>query len=61
MVDLALPLRDGKQRLIEEYERAYLTRLLAECHGNVSDAAKRAGMDRISIHRMMGRLGISRF
>jgi transcriptional regulator with GAF, ATPase, and Fis domain len=57
-VDLEVPLRIGKQRAIESFERRYLTALLEECGGNVSEAARRAGMDRMSIHRMIERLGL---
>jgi DNA-binding NtrC family response regulator len=55
-IDLRVPLRVGKLRLAEAYERAYLQALLMECNHNVSEAARRAGMDRMSIHRMMARL-----
>jgi DNA-binding NtrC family response regulator len=55
-VDVRIPLRVGKQRVIEAYERAYVTALLAECQGNVSEVARRAGMDRMSIHRLIQRL-----
>jgi DNA-binding NtrC family response regulator len=54
--DLSLPLRQGKQRVVEEYERAYLRALGRECGWNISEMARRAGMDRMSIHRMIQRL-----
>jgi DNA-binding NtrC family response regulator len=56
-VDLKIGLREGKQRLVEHYERAYLTAMLEACRGNMAEAARRSGMDRISIYRMMRRLG----
>jgi DNA-binding NtrC family response regulator len=52
------PLRVGKQRAIEAYERAYVTAMLEACDGNVSECARRAGMDRMSIHRILQRLGM---
>jgi transcriptional regulator with GAF, ATPase, and Fis domain len=57
-VNLKEPMRIGKQRVIQEYERAYVTAILAECGGNVSEAARRSGMDRMSIHRILQRLGL---
>jgi DNA-binding NtrC family response regulator len=57
--DLSVPLRVGKQRLIERYEREYLTAAFAECRGNISEVARRAGLERISVYRMLKRLGLS--
>jgi transcriptional regulator with GAF, ATPase, and Fis domain len=54
-VDMSLPFRTGKARIIAEYERAYLARLMQACKGNISEVARRAGMDRMSIHRMLQR------
>ena len=58
VVDVRVPLPAGKARLVEEYERAYLTQLLQVCDGNVSEVARRAGIDRNSVHRMLRRLGL---
>jgi len=57
-VDLDQPLRVGKQRAIEAFERAYVTAMLDACEGNVSECARRSGMDRMSIHRILQRLGM---
>jgi DNA-binding NtrC family response regulator len=57
-VDTAVPLRIGRQRLTTAYERAYVTQLLRECQGNQSEAARRAGIDRISLYRLLERLGL---
>jgi DNA-binding NtrC family response regulator len=59
-VDVAEPFRVGKQRVIEAFERDYVTALLDDCDGNVSEAARRAGLDRMSIHRLISRLGLKR-
>jgi DNA-binding NtrC family response regulator len=59
-IDLAVPLRAGKQRCIEAYERAYITAMLRECSGNLTEAARRAGMDRVSVHRLLQRIGLRR-
>src|SRR4030095_2430700 len=42
-VDLSVPLRVGKQRLIDQYERAYVTAMLGVVGGNVSQGAGRGG------------------
>ena len=57
-IDLGQPLRVGKQQAIEAFERAYVTAMLDACDGNVSECARRAGMDRMSIHRILQRLGL---
>jgi DNA-binding NtrC family response regulator len=57
-VDIRVPMRVGKQRMIEEYERVYFMALLAECQGNITHVARRAGMDRMSIYRALTRLGL---
>jgi transcriptional regulator with GAF, ATPase, and Fis domain len=55
-IDPSLPLRIAKQRAIEELERAYIAALLPACGGNISEMARRMGMDRMSVHRLMRRL-----
>ncbi len=50
-----LPLRSAKQQLIDDFERAYLTRLLDDTHGNVAEAARRAGVDRGTLFRTIRR------
>jgi len=57
-IDLGVPLRLGKQRLVDAYERAYVTALIAECKGNLSEAARRAGIERISLYRLLDRHGL---
>jgi transcriptional regulator with GAF, ATPase, and Fis domain len=57
-IELSQPLRVGKQRVIDAFERAYVSAMLKACGGNVSECARRAGMDRMSIHRIMQRLGL---
>ncbi|MGZ3425998.1 MAG: sigma-54 interaction domain-containing protein, partial [Polyangia bacterium] len=57
-VDLSLPLRIGRQRVVDAWEREYVTRLLDECGGNVSEASRRAGLERMSMYRLLHRLGL---
>jgi DNA-binding NtrC family response regulator len=49
----ALGLREAKARAIEQFERAYLTSLLAIHRGNLSRAARDAGKERRSLQRLL--------
>ncbi len=55
-----LPLRVAKAELIERFEREYLTKLLEQTQGNVAEAARRAGIDRVTLFRSMNRYGLRR-
>jgi transcriptional regulator with GAF, ATPase, and Fis domain len=57
-VDLDVPFRDAKEVAVEVFDRSYLTALLGWSGGNVSQAARRAGMDRIHLHRLIQRYGL---
>jgi two-component system response regulator GlrR len=59
-VDLAVTLREGRRVLVDRYERAYVSALLDRCGGNISEAARRSGMDRITLHRILQRLQLRR-
>ena len=50
---LDLPFKEAKGRLIEIFERDYLTHLLRRHRGNISRAAAEAGIDRNYIHRLV--------
>ena len=51
----ALPLRQAKALLTERFEKSYVEGLLAACQGNVAEAARRAGVDRGTLFRMLRR------
>jgi DNA-binding NtrC family response regulator len=53
-----LSFRDARKRAQDEFERAYIVRLLAKTEGNISEAARRAGLDRSNFRRILGRLDI---
>lgn len=54
VVDTNLSLKEGK----EQFEARYLSQLLRETGGNVSETAKRSGVDRTNLYRKLKTLGI---
>jgi DNA-binding NtrC family response regulator len=64
MVDFALnegmPFKDAKNRLVEEFELAYWSKLLERTDGNVSKAARLAGVHRKSVEYILKKLDLSR-
>jgi transcriptional regulator with GAF, ATPase, and Fis domain len=54
------PYKLAKQEMTVEFERQYIQALLTEHTYNVSAAARAAGIDRMSIHKMLKRLGFPR-
>jgi DNA-binding NtrC family response regulator len=53
-----LPLRLAKAELVEQFERHYVTELLQATRGNVAEAARRAGVDRVTLFRTIRRYGL---
>jgi DNA-binding NtrC family response regulator len=53
-----LPLRTAKSELCERFERHYVERLLEQTGGNVAEAARRAGVDRVTLFRTIRRHGL---
>lgn len=52
---LNLPFRAAKDTAIRSFERLYVEGLLAETAGNISDAARRAGLDRSNFRRILSK------
>jgi two-component system response regulator HydG len=48
----------ARNRLLEDFERRYLNDLLTSTHGNLSEAARRSGIDRSNLRRMLRRHAI---
>ena len=59
-VDLSLPFRDAKARIVEEFERAYVQGLLEAHAGKLTAAAKHADMDPKNFSDKMVRYGLRR-
>ena len=57
---LAMPYKEGFDRWVAEFERAYLEEALRAAGGSVSEAARRSGVTRRHIQRLMKRHGSSR-
>lgn len=53
-----LPYHEAKDALTERFERAFTQSILEKSGGNVSKAARDAGIDRRHLQRMMARFGI---
>jgi len=53
-----LTLKEAKERWIGQLEAAYVADLLKQQRGNVSEAARRAGVDRKTLHRLLNKHGI---
>ena len=57
-IDVARPLRVVRDEWIKHVERRYLEQLLLVHGGNVSAAARAAGIDRVHLHRLLARVGL---
>ncbi|MBT9555665.1 MAG: sigma 54-dependent Fis family transcriptional regulator [Myxococcales bacterium] len=57
-IDYTLPYKDAKDRLTDEFERVYWTRLLAKTSGNISEAARRGGIHRKSLEYLLKKLDV---
>ncbi len=59
-VDLSLPFRDAKARVVEEFERAYIAGVLERESGKLTAAAKHADMDPKNFSEKLTRYGLRR-
>ena len=57
-VDVEIPFKTGKQALIEDYERAYVTALMAKFDDNITQAARGAQIDRVYLLRVLDKYGL---
>ena len=57
-VHMDLPFKDAKSRLVEAFETAYWRRLLQTTGGNISEAARRAGIHRKSAEYLVKKLDL---
>ena len=45
---------------LADFERTFVREVLSETNGHVAEAARVAGMDRLYLHRLMKRHGVTR-
>lgn len=57
-IDVGQPLRVVREAWLRHIERRYLEQLLLVHGGNVSAAARAAGVDRVHLHRLLSRAGL---
>ncbi len=50
----------ARDRLLAEFERRYLSRIVKQAGRNMSRAARMAGVDRTTLYRLMERHGLHR-
>jgi DNA-binding NtrC family response regulator len=59
-LDVDGPYREARQRAVDEVDRRLVSALLARHEGNLSAAARAAGIDRVTLHKLVQRLGLRR-
>lgn len=50
--------KEAKERFLEDFTRSYVARLLDETGGNISQAARVSGLERVSLQKILRRLDI---
>lgn len=56
---LSSPYLEAKARVVDAFTRHYVERLLTRTHGNISEAARVSGLERVSLQKILRRLGIA--
>jgi DNA-binding NtrC family response regulator len=56
-VDVRVPFKVAKEALIDNFERSYLRGILDAAGGNMTKAARMAGIDRMYLHRLVQKHG----
>ena len=54
------PYAEARRRALDRFERRYLESIVARHHGKIAEAAREAGIDRVSLYRMLRRHGLGR-
>ena len=57
-MDDGLPFKEAKQRVLDEFEAAYLRSLLDKHGGNITRSAQAAGLTRYHLRELAKRFGI---
>jgi DNA-binding NtrC family response regulator len=56
-VDVNIPYKVAKEALLDQFERAYVRAVIGACNGNMTKAARMAGIDRMYLHRLVQKHG----
>ena len=59
-LDLQEEYHDVKDKLVSRFERQYLARAISRAGGNMSEAARQAGIDRTTLYRLMEKHDLSK-
>lgn len=54
----AVPYKDAKGQVVDEFTRVYAQTLLKRCHGNISEVARMSGLSRVALTSILQRLDI---
>ncbi len=57
--DAPAPYLEAKAQVVDAFTRRYVERLLGRTRGNVSEAARLSGLERVSLQKILRRLGIA--
>jgi DNA-binding NtrC family response regulator len=57
-IDLSVPFKEAKNALTSGFEQRYLKAMLEATGGNISEAARRADIDRVYLLKLLGRYGL---
>lgn len=52
------PYKEARAAMIDAFEREYVAEILETSGGNITQAARRAGIDRVYLHRLMKKHGL---
>ena len=52
------PYKEAKSRLVEDFTRRYVAEVLTRTGGNVSEAARVSGIERVSLQKIIRRMGL---
>ena len=50
------PYKDAKEKIVDEFTRAYVEELLTKARGNISEAARQSGLSRVALQKILKRL-----
>jgi DNA-binding NtrC family response regulator len=53
-----VPYKEAKSKVVDEFTRTYINELLRQTRGNISEAARLSGLERVSLQKIMRRLNI---